>query len=384
MDTFNKETYFDPLYYALRGNESALQPFVDAVLDQFNQLEVEGFTWDNDLLDDFTFEQVERYYGIAPLAAVVDPDSPAIPFAREGEVLGTGKIPRMKTVDYLNEAKIRTIKKLVRRNDVTPERISNSAGAAIGGIFIDQTASFVNALTFQRDQMVSTGGIVYNATNNPYGIALSLSARVPSANTTNLTGADRWWTAASYATEGANADPVKDMKDMVENARKKGVVACHFEINNLFLDAILGHSKVQASLLARLSLTARMTVADLSPYTRDELIAALAAIVGKPIRERKHISSVEYVEKGVKKTREFNSFATDVVVLVPDGNIGTIKTVEPMLLEGGKYAFGFGGKLAFTIGQDFVKKCQSYGGEMTSLCTPDKPRVMWYLKPCNV
>lgn len=384
MDTFNKETYFDPLYYALRGNAGRLQDFVDAILADYNTLQVEGFTWNNDLLDDFTYEQVERYYGIAPMATVVDPDSPAIPFAREGQALGTGKIPRMKTVDYLNEAKIRTLKKLIRRNDVSFDRIVDSAGAAIGGIIVDQTESFVNALSFQRDQMVSTGGITYNATNNPYGIALSLSARVPSANIKTLATTKRWWTAADYATEGVNADPVQDMKDMVEAARKKGVVACHFEINNVFLDAILGHSKVQTDILARLSLSARYDVTSLAPFSRAEQVSALSALVGKPIVEKDHISSVEYVEGGVRKSREFNSFAADVVVLVPDGNIGEILTVEPLLLEGGRYAFAFNGKAAFTIQADYTKKCQSYSGELTSLCVPNKPKQMWYLKPCEV
>ena len=384
MDTFDKAAYFDPLYYALGGNANRLQDFVDAVLADYNELLVEGFVWDNDLLDDFTYEQIERYYGIAPLANVVDPDSPAIPFAREGGSLGTGKIPRMKVVDYLNEAKIRTLKKLIRRNDVSAMRIAESAGAAIGEIIIDQTESFVNALTYQRDQMVSTGKIVYNSTNNPYGIALTLSGRVPSSNVTNLAGSARWWTAADYASEGANADPVQDMKNMVEVARKKGIIAGHFEINNVFLDKILGHSKVQADIIARLSLSARYTVTSLAPFSRDEQIAALSALVGKPIREMSHISSVEYVEAGVKKTREFNSFATDVVVFVPDGTIGEIKTVEPLLLEGGRYAFGLGGKLAFTIEADYTKKCQSYSGELTTLCVPNKPKVMWYLYPCNI
>ena len=212
MDTFSKETYFDPLYYALGGNAAKLQPFVDSILaDLNNDIQIDGFDWNPDLLDDFTYSQVEKYLGIAPMASVVDPDSPAIPFSKKGEVVGTGTIPRMKTVDYLNEAKIRALKKLIRRRDVTVETVRAAAGAAIGEVFVEQTKSFKNAITFQRDQMVSTGGIVYNSTNNPYGIALTLSARVPSGNTTTLQGESRWWKAASYATEGGSSDPIADM-----------------------------------------------------------------------------------------------------------------------------------------------------------------------------
>lgn len=384
MDTFVPATYFDVLSLALGGNPHKLQDFVDAVLADFNTLDVAGFSWNNDLLDDFTYEQMESRVGIAPLANVVDPDSPAIPFARQGESLGTGKIPRMKTVDYLNEAKIRALKKLIRRRDVSPGRIREAAGAAIGEILVEQTQSFVNALSFQRDQMVSNAGITYNATNNPYGISLSLSARVPAANTKTLADAARWWTAANHATEGANSDPVQDMKDMVEKMRKKGITACHFEMNNLFIDAILSHSKVKADILARLSLSASYDITDLTPFNRAEQVTALSQLVGKPIVEKDRIAQVEYSEAGKIKYRELDSFKQDVVVLVPDGNIGEILTVEPLLLEGGQYAYALDGKLAFTIEADYTAKCQSYSGELTTVCAPNKPKLMLYLKPCEV
>lgn len=382
MDTFSQETYFDPLYYALGGNAAKLQPFVDSILaDLNNDIQIDGFDWNPDLLDDFTYSQVEKYLGIAPMASVVDPDSPAIPFSKKGEVIGTGSIPRMKTVDYLNEAKIRALKKLIRRRDVTVETVRAAAGAAIGEVFVEQTKSFKNAITFQRDQMVSTGGIVYNSTNNPYGIALTLSARVPSGNTTTLQSAARWWTAASYATEGGSADPIADMKAMVKTAKEKGLEMCHFEINSDFLEHILNHSKVVAALQARISLRYSYSVTDLSPFNNDDLIAALSQVVGKPVIAKGHISSVEYSTGGKVAERQFKSFADKVVALVPDGKIGEILTVEPLLLEGGKYAFALDGKLAFTIAADYVNKCQSYGGELTSLCVPSYPRLMFYLKP---
>lgn len=382
MDTFSPETHFDALYYALGGDFARLQPFVDAILADYNNLDIAGFSFNDDLLDDFTFEQVENYVGIAPLAAVVDPDSPAIPFGRKGQSLGTGKIPRMKTVEYLNEAKVRTLKKLIRRRDVTAQMVQDSAGASIGEIIANQVASFTNALTYQRDQMVSTGGVIYNATNNPYGINLTLSARVPSANKIAVNSGNGWFAATTYAAV-ASSDPVQDMKDLVEVARKAGLTACHFEMNNLVIDRLLNHTQVIADIKERFSLNATYTVSSLKPFTRNEQIAALEALVGKPIVEKDHISSVEYNDGGVLAERSFSSFSDANVVLVPDGNIGEILTVEPMLFEGGRYAFAFGRKAAFTIGTDYVKKCQSYSGEMTSVVAPDKPRLMFYLTGIN-
>ena len=382
MDIFNPESHFDALYYALGGDMTRLQDFVDAILADYNTLEVDGFTFNEDLLDDFTFEQVEHYVGIAPLAAVVDPDSPAIPFGRQGQSLGTGKIPRMKTVEYLNEAKVRTLKKLIRRRDISASMVMDSAGASIGEIIANQVQSFTNALTYQRDQMVSKAGIVYNSTNNPYGINLELSARVPSANKYAVNSGNGWFAATTYAAV-ASSDPVQDMKDLVEVARKKGLTACHFEMNNLVIDRLLKHTQVIADIKERFSLNATYTVSSLKPFTRNEQIAALEALVGKPIIERDHISAVEYSEGGILKERTFSSFSDENVVLVPDGNIGEILTVEPLLFEGGRYAYAFGRKAAFTIGTDYVKKCQSYGGEMTSVVAPDKPRLMFYLTGIN-
>ena len=382
MDIFSPEAHFDALYYALGGDFARLQPFVDAILADYNNLDIAGFTFNDDLLDDFTFEQVENYVGIAPLAAVVDPDSPAIPFGRKGQSLGTGKIPRMKTVEYLNEAKVRTLKKLIRRRDVGYAEIQASAGASIGEIIANQVASFTNALTYQRDQMVSTGGVIYNATNNPYGINLTLSARVPSANKKAVNSGNGWFAATTYAAV-ASSDPVQDMKNLVETARQKGLTACHFEMNNLVIDRLLNHTQVIADIKERFSLNATYTVSSLKPFTRNEQIAALEALVGKPIVEKDHISSVEYNDGGVLAERNFASFSDANVVLVPDGNIGEILTVEPMLFEGGRYAFAFGRKAAFTIGTDYVKKCQSYSGEMTSVVAPDKPRLMFYLTGIN-
>lgn len=382
MDTFNPESHFDALYYALGGDMARLQDFVDAILADYNTLKVDGFTFNDDLLDDFTFEQVEHYVGIAPLAAVVDPDSPAIPFGRQGQSLGTGKIPRMKTVEYLNEAKVRTLKKLIRRRDITAQMVQDSAGASIGEIIANQVASFTNALTYQRDQMVSKGGVVYNSTNNPYGINLELSARVPSANKYAVNSGNGWFAATTYSAV-ASSDPVQDMKNLVEVARKKGLTACHFEMNNLVIDRLLAHTQVIADLKERFSLNATYTVSSLKPFTRAEQISALESLVGKPIIEKDHISAVEYSEGGILKERTFASFSDENVALVPDGNIGEILTVEPLLFEGGRYAFAFGRKAAFTIGTDYVKKCQSYGGEMTSVVAPDKPRLMFYLTGIN-
>ena len=382
MITFNPNTYFDPLSIALGGDYKKLQKFVDTYLEPFNDLAIDGFKFNNDMLDDFTYEQVERYVGIAPLAPIVDPDSNPIPFGRDGEVIGTGSVPRMKVTDNLNEKDIRALWKLARRIDVPDSLVKAKAGAKVGEALVHRTNSFINQISFQRDQMVSTSKITYNATNNPYGISVELSGRVPAGNKTTLTGDKRWWPDATYATEGTKSDPIGDMKKMAEEARRHGVINCHFEINNLYLDKILSHSKVVESLKGWFAyLGGVSSVQDLNPFNRNRQITALSDLVGKPIIEKSRIAEVEYYANGKRATRQFETFEKDVVVLVPDGNIGEILTVEPVKLPGGTYADALGGKLLFTVENDTVKKVQNFLGEMTSVVAPNQPKRMWYLYP---
>jgi hypothetical protein len=75
------------------------------------------------------------------------------------------------------------------------------------------------------------------------------------------------------------------------------------------------------------------------------------------------------------------AFEANVVVFVPDGNLGEIITVEPIAIEGGTYATFYGGRLLMTVDVDAKYKCQSFNTEMTSLAVPNKPQYMWYLKP---
>ena len=92
------------------------------------------------------------------------------------------------------------------------------------------------------------------------------------------------------------------------------------------------------------------------------------------------IESIDKAEKAFTRAN-VNAFEKDVWVYVPDGNIGVVKTVEPIAIEGGQYGSFYGGKLLLTVGVDYVKKCQSYNTEMTSLVIPSVPQYMWYLFP---
>lgn len=377
--------FYNPLSIALGG--AKLQDFVDEVLAKYNGLEIDGFTFNNDLLNDFTYEQVQRELRMEVMASYVDLDSPAIPVGSEGETLATGKIPRMKAVEYYNEDKLRKLKQLEDRKSVSRDALIQTAGVNLADIFLKLVGRHTNSLKYQRHQVVSAGKFTLTDANNPNGIKnITFANHVPTANKTILSGAKKWWTNTKKEAEGASCDPIADMKAIVKNAKLKGVRG-HFEVNDNFLDDILGLSKVIAAIAVKMYPTtdATQAAASVALMGRDDMKAQLEKIIDAPIKPWDSLVSVEKFNKTTGKLERpvFDAFESNVLVFVPDGSLGEILTVEPILLEGGEYAYYYGGKLAITIGKDFVKKCQSYNSEMTSLVVPDKPQYMWYLYPCN-
>lgn len=389
MTQFPSE-FYNPLSLALNGG--TLQDFVDEILASYNGLKIDGFTWNNDLLPDFTYNQIQRELKMEVMAQYVDLDSPAIPVGAEGDIIGSGSIPRMKAVEYYNEAKLRKLKQMENRRDISREELVNNAGANIGEIIMKLVMRHTNAITYQRHQIVSNGKFVLTNTNNPNGIVnVTFANHTPSANATTLADDKRWWTNATHdvAHQGSASNVIVDLQAMVKVAKRKGVTRVHFEINDDFLDDVLNHTSVTTAIAANLypsAASADWAKAAAAQLARDQKVEILGRIIGAPIKSWDTQVSVEKWDDSTKKlTRpQFEAFNKDVVVLVPDGNIGEILTVEPILLAGGEYAYAYGRKLAITIDKDYKKKCMSYNSEMTSLAVPNVPQYLWYIKPCQV
>ena len=390
MDAYQIQ-FYDLLSRALGAGES-IQSFLDNTMAlKYNKLQLDGFTFEPFMQTDFTYEQIVGELGLNPMAQYYDVDSPALPDGTAGFKAYTGKIPRMKKVEYFNEDKLRKMKLVEDRKSTTAAQIAEIAYQQLF-ITVDKLiGGHTNALTYQRHQAVSTGKFVINATNNPKGVKnITLDYHIPSANKTTLPAdSTRWWTSSTHvqANEGANANPVGDMVAMVDKARYAGVRG-HFEIEISYLKEILSHSKVLAQIgvatLPASDSTAQAAYASILSYEAKK--SALESLVGAPIKAIDSLVPVESIDKTDKVfTRQnINAFEKNVVVFVPDGEIGIVKTVEPIAIEGGNYASFYGGKLLLTVGVDFVKKCQSYNTEMTSLVIPTSPQYMWYLYPNNV
>ena len=377
--------FYDLLSRALGGNDGRrLQGFLDNVVAQkYNELNIPGFKFADEMQLDFTYEQLQKTAGINVMANYYDLDSPAIPNGTEGFVVATGRIPRMKMVEYYNEDKYRKLLIAEQRFGAGADRVVNGAVKALFNTADTLIGGHTNSLTYQRHQVVSTGKFTLNTTNNPNGLTgLTFSSHVPSANTNTLSGNKKWWTDATYATEGNAADPIADLIAMVETAQEKGIEG-HFEVNKAYLTKILGHSKVVAAIGANLFPTASDASAAAAYLSRDKKIEVLAEIVGAPIVAIDAKVATEVYNKTAKalERKTINAFEANVVVFVPNGDLGEIITVEPIAIDGGTYATFYGGRLLMTVDVDAKYKCQSFNTEMTSLVVANRAHEMLYLKP---
>ena len=386
MDTYQIQ-FYDLLSRALGAGES-IQSFLDNTMAlKYNSLQLDGFTFEPFMQTDFTFEQVVGELGLNATAQYYDLDSPALPDGTPGFKSYTGKIPRMKKVEYFNEDKLRKMRLVEDRRSATAAQIAEIAYQQLFITVDNLIGGHTNALTYQRHQAVSTGKFTINATNNPKGISgIVIDYHVPAENKTTLSSTARWWTSSTHtvANEGSAADPVGDLVAIVEAARKKGIRG-HFEVNIDYLKECLNHSAVVAKI--GITVLPVAAAAQQSSYagvmTYDAKKAALEGLVGAPIKAIDSLVPIESIDKSEKKFTKANvdAFEKNVWVFVPDGNIGVVKTVEPIAIEGGQYGSFYGGKLLLTVGVDFVKKCQSFNTEMTSLVIPTAPQYMWYLFP---
>lgn len=372
-----------------RADSAALQAFVDATLaDKYNVLDTEGFALDPDMQLDFTFEQVRQILGVTPIANYYDVNSPAKPFAGESVTIATGKIPRMKNVAYFNEDKLRKQLIFERINAANSDEIVNSRRLKLFSTVDDLFAAHANAMTYQRNQMVSTGKFVISTENNPYGISgVTIDANIPTANKTSLSGTARWWTKSDYSAEGTTATPIADLKNWVRDIRYAGAPAGHIEVNYTFFQRLMNHSKVQTALAATIFPfgDASQASAAVSVLPQERLVQALEGAIGCSI---KVIDRKAGVEKYNATTRALevstvDAFASDVLVWVPDGTIGTIKAVMPITVDdpAAAYAHFMDGRGLLTVSADASRKCQAFETELTALAVPTVPQRMYYFYP---
>lgn len=392
----NPVQFYDLLARAFRGDTTSkrLQGFLDKTLaEKYNGLQIPGFSFDPDMQLEFTYEQVQKELGITAMANYYDLDSKPIPRGVEGASLLTGKIPRMKDVIYFNEDKVRKQLITERMFGETSDEAVRSAKRKLFETLDELIGGHTNSLTFQRHQMISAGKLTLTDSNNPKGIKnVTFSASVPSANKKNASSFrsssanNKWWTDNTYATEGSSSDVIADLTAFLQPILDKCIKG-HLEVNSAFLRRILRHSSVAKAIAINLwpmgSVSDTQPAAAALPELRRKTV--FEELIGVPVVAIDSLVAVEKYDKTKKSLEkpQINAFNADVVVFVPDGNVGTILTVMPITFQSASATYGhfYDGRLLLTVDADAVEKCQGYYTEMTSLVVPTSPQYLFYFFP---
>ena len=387
----NVNNYYDLLTFGL-GN-AQFQSFVDRFNDKYNVLNVDGFDWDNEIQLDYTYEQLISSLNIATLPVYVDEASEGLDKSFGKFNIGSNKIPTQKHRYPISAKMLREQMIMIQR--FGEAAMTQGARDSIRNLMFDSTDKLLagnrNALTHQRMRIVSKGQFTIDLENNPRGLkGLTFDFGVPSANKETLTGTARWWTTSDHlpANEGSTSDPILFLKNKRKAMRKLGFPNGHFEIASDLWDDLLTHTKVLSRIGLSLypqaaSATKPDTVgAQYAQNMSDEAKkSAFEALVGCPIVPRDSIAAVEKFDEDAKEIKPVNieNFDPLNVSFVPDGQLGTIKAVQPIVLADDpteRIAWFDGGRTLLTQRYESKTRTMYIESEMAVLCVPQMPQYM--------
>lgn len=387
----NVKNYYDLLTFGL-GN-AQFQSFVDRFNDKYNVLNVDGFDWDNEIQLDYTYEQLISSLNIATLPVYVDEASEGLDKSFGKFNIGSNKIPTQKHRYPISAKMLREQMIMIQR--FGEAAMTQGARDSIRNLMFDSTDKLLagnrNALTHQRMRIVSKGQFTIDLENNPRGLkGLTFDFGVPSANKETLTGTARWWTTSDHlpANEGSTSDPILFLKNKRKAMRKLGFPNGHFEIASDLWDDLLTHTKVLSRIGLSLypqaaSATKPDTVgAQYAQNMSDEAKkSAFEALVGCPIVPRDSIAAVEKFDEDAKEIKPVNieNFDPLNVSFIPDGQLGTIKAVQPIVLADDpteRIAWFDGGRTLLTQRYESKTRTMYIESEMAVLCVPQMPQYM--------
>lgn len=379
--------YYDLMTFGL-GNQN-FQQFVDKFQLKYNAPQTEGFVWDSEIQLDYTYEQLIASLGITTLPVYVDADSEGLDKSLGEFNIGSNKIPTQKHRYAMNAKMLR--ERMLMVQNYGDAVLNNDTRSALMDMLFDSTDKLLggnrNALTHQRMQVCSTGQFTIDLENNPRGIqGITFDFGVPTANKETLSGTARWWTNAEHTTanEGSASDPLLYLKNKRKAIKKAGFPAGHFEMSEDLYDDLLTHSKVLQRIGYSLYPAAASDAAAVSyaqNLTDDAKKDAIARIIGAPVKTYDSVAAVDKFDAEAKaiKPVTINNFKATNVSFIPDGQIGTIKSVRPMVFTDDptqRIAWFDGGRTLITNRFESKTKTMYVESEMAVLCVPNMPQYM--------
>jgi len=377
--------YYDLLQSA-QVDPSQLSIWLDVMFEKYNTAMWDGFVFDTTPLIGYKYEQFQAELQISVMASYINPDSQALEQSTEGFSLLSGSIPTIGTRLSRDEKEVRDLMQM--QKNFGDAQAATIAGKQLFLTFDKMLKSHVNAITYQRNQMVSKGKLEILDQNNPQGLVNAVySAQIPAENFTVLTGTSAWWTSAARTTEGSAANPIKDFEDKVLQLNDLEIDNITVEADILTWKAVVKHSKVLQAIgysLNPLVTTDAIAIAVGTNLTTDQRIAAFGNILGVTTKAINHTARVEKINKTTKKVEKvkMRSFAENAFTFYPTGNLGTIKHVLPLIPptnNGGAVAQYFNGSLLSRVYSDINTNVQYFNTVQSVLTVIDKPVYIFNL-----
>lgn len=379
--------YYDLMTFGL-GDQN-FQSFVDKFQAKYNTPQTDGFVWDNDIQLDYTYEQLIASLNITTLPVYVDVDSEGLDKSFGEFVIGSNKIPTQKHRYAMNAKMLR--ERMIMVQKFGSAALNNEARRALMDLLFDSTDKLLggnrNALTHQRMRVCSTGQFTIDLENNPRGLqGITFDFGIPAGNKETLTTTNRWWTTTEHTTanEGSTSDPLLFLKNKRKAMRKMGYPKGHFEMSSDLYDDLLTHSAVLKRIgyslypIAAGDAAAEGYAQNLTDAAKAD---AIERIVGAPIKTYDSVAAVEKFDSESKslKPETIDNFKVTNVSFVPDGQIGTIKSVRPMVFTDDptqRIAWFDGGRTLITNRFDAKMKTMYVESEMAVLCVPNMTQYM--------
>ena len=379
--------YYDLMTFGL-GNQK-FQDFVDKFQLKYNTPQTDGFAWDSEIQLDYTYEQLIASLGITTLPVYVDADSEGLDKSLGNFVIGSNKIPTQKHRYAMNAKMLR--ERMIMVQKFGEAALNSDTRSALMDLLFESTDKLIggnrNALTHQRMRVCSTGQFTIDLENNPRGLqGITFDFGIPSANKVVLTTTARWWTNAEHTTanEGSASDPLMFLKNKRKEMKKAGYPNGHFEMAADLYDDMLTHSAVLKRIgyslypIAAGDDVAKNYAANLTDDAKKD---AIERIIGAAIKTYDSVAAVEKFDADTKSIKPvtIENFKATNVSFVPDGQIGTIKSVRPMVFTDDptqRIAWFDGGRTLITNRFEAKTKTMYVESEMAVLCVPNMPQYM--------
>ena len=368
--------------------ELSFQQFIDGFNEKYNTLNVDGYQWDNEIQWDYTYEQLIAASNIATLPIYVDESSEALDKAFGKFEIGSNKIPTQKH-RYPVDAKMLRSKFLLAQKFGASTLTTETQNSLLDLLYTSGDNLIKgnrNAWTHQRMRINSTGQFVIDINNNPRGIkGLTFDFGIPQANKDTLLTTARWWTNSTHITanEGSSSDPLLYMKTLVKAKKKLGFPQGHIEMSIDLFDDLLIHSKVLQRIGYTLypQATADGAIVYATNLTDDAKKAAMERFINCPIQTYDSIANVDSFDVTTKQLKQttIENFVPTNIAFIPNGQLGTIKAVKPIVFTDDptqRTAWFDGGRTLITNKFENKTKTMYVESEMATLCVPNMPQYM--------